>query len=93
MVVDGGFGVGGVDVAVDDEVAEDGRGAADRKGEGCHELFVGRAFRGAVVEGQRVVLAVEGAGEPMLSVARHAADFDACPKIDGLVEEGLAAFK
>ena len=30
MVVVGGFGVGGVDVAVDGEVAEDGRGAADR---------------------------------------------------------------
>ena len=40
-----------------------------------------------------MVLAVEGAGEPVCSVARHAADFDACPKIDGLAAEGLAAFE
>ena len=78
-----------VDGAVDGEVAERGLVVAVGSGldEGSHELRVNGRVGGAVVEGEGVAVAVEGAREFMAAAARHAGDGDVGAEEDGLAAE------
>ena len=79
--------VGGGDVAHHVQVLDDGVvgvAAALHVAEGG-AVVVG----GGVVEGQRMAVAVEGAGEVVVHVARHAADADVRAKFHGLAAEAV----
>ena len=78
-----------VDAAGDGEVAERGLVVAVSSGldEGCHELRVNGRVGCAVVEGEGVAVAVEGAREFMAAAARHAGDGDVIGQHDGLAAE------
>lgn len=77
--------VGSVNMSADVEVGE--LGTARHLYEGCHELRVDWLVGCAVVDGERVALAVEGAGEGVVAAARHARDGDVGAEADGLTAE------
>ena len=84
----------GVDVARHVQVL-DGSGLAAHVADVAERgnvLFAGVAAGGAVVEGQRVLLSVEGAAEVMATAARHAADGDVGAEADGLAAEAVVGF-
>ena len=80
--------VGGVNVAVDVEVAE--LGIALRADERSYELGIDVCLGTAIVEGQLVAASIERAGEPLVALARHGGDGDVLGQHDGLAAEFVA---
>ena len=77
--------VGSVDMSVDVEVDE--LGAARHLYEGGYELGIDGGLDGAVVECQRFVVAIEGAGEGVVAAARHLRHGDVGTEFHGLAAE------